>query len=49
MDAFITLFLTAVAVAVVLNVILKKFGIPTIIGYIATGLFVREFYGFSTN
>ncbi|TWO23876.1 cation:proton antiporter [Campylobacter insulaenigrae] len=49
MEEFLTLFLTAVAVAVVLNVILKKFGIPTIIGYIATGLFVREFYGFSTN
>lgn len=49
MDEFLTLFLTAVAVAVVLNVILKKFGIPTIIGYIVTGLFVREFYGFSTN
>lgn len=49
MEEFLTLFLTAVAVAVVLNVILKKFGIPTIIGYIATGLFVREFYGFGTN
>lgn len=49
MEEFLTLFLTAVAIAVVLNVILKKFGIPTIIGYIATGLFVREFYGFGTN
>ncbi|MBF7049583.1 cation:proton antiporter [Campylobacter volucris] len=49
MEEFLTLFLTAVAIAVILNVILKKFGIPTIIGYIATGLFVREFYGFNTN
>ncbi|WP_257912582.1 glutathione-regulated potassium-efflux system protein, KefB/KefC family [Campylobacter lari] len=49
MEEFLNVFLVAVAFAVILNVILKKFGIPTIIGYIATGLFVREFYGFSTN
>lgn len=49
MNEFISLLLVASAFAIVLNVVLKKFGIPTIIGYIATGLFVREFYGFSTN
>lgn len=41
------LFLVTAAIAIVLNVILKKFEIPTIIGYIATGEIISEIYHLS--
>lgn len=44
MDSFIGLFLAATAIAVMLNVVLKKFFIPTIIGYIATGTIIAMIF-----
>ena len=45
MDSIIVLFLTATASAVVLNVLFKRFHIPTIIGYIVTGTFISQLFG----
>ncbi|MBZ7953350.1 cation:proton antiporter [Campylobacter sp. W0018] len=47
MDNFLEIFLIAAAIAIVLNVILKKFEIPTIIGYIAAGEIISEIYHLS--
>lgn len=44
MDNFLEIFLITVAIAIVLNVIFKKFEIPTIIGYIAAGEIISEIY-----
>ena len=41
MNDFLGIFLIAAAFAIFLNVILKKFQIPTIIGYIFTGLAIK--------
>ncbi|MCW1334585.1 cation:proton antiporter [Campylobacter jejuni] len=41
------MFLITVAIAIVLNVIFKKFEIPTIIGYIAAGEIISEIYHLS--
>lgn len=41
MNDFLEIFLIAAAFAIVLNVFLKKFQIPTIIGYIFTGLIIK--------
>jgi CPA2 family monovalent cation:H+ antiporter-2 len=48
-DSFLTIFLTAVALAVVLNVVLKRFKIPTIIGYIATGAIIAQVFDLHGN
>ena len=42
----LTIFLT-VAIATVLNIILKRFGISHIIGYIATGTIISYLFGFN--
>lgn len=47
MDNFLEIFLITVAIAIVLNVIFKKFEIPTIIGYIAAGEIISEIYHLS--
>ncbi|EDK4935096.1 potassium transporter [Campylobacter jejuni] len=47
MDNFLEIFLITVAIAIVLNAIFKKFEIPTIIGYIATGEIISEIYHLS--
>lgn len=41
MNDFLAIFLVAAAFAIFLNVFLKKFQIPTIIGYIFTGLAIK--------
>lgn len=46
---FLELFLITAAIAIVLNVILKKFEIPTIIGYIAAGEIISEIYHLSNT
>lgn len=46
---FLELFLVTAAIAIVLNVILKKFEIPTIIGYIVAGEIISEFYHLSNT
>lgn len=47
MDNFLEIFLITAALAIVLNVIFKKFEIPTIIGYIAAGEIISEIYHLS--
>lgn len=42
MDLFIQIFLVVTLFSIVLNIIFKKFGMPTIIGYIATGIFLSR-------
>lgn len=49
MDAFLELFLVAAALAVVLNVLFKRFSIPTIIGYIATGICIAQIYSLKNS
>ncbi|MBZ7985627.1 cation:proton antiporter [Campylobacter sp. Cr9] len=44
MQAFLEIFLITSAIAIILNVVLKKFSIPTIIGYIATGFIIEEVF-----
>lgn len=44
MENFLIIFLSAIACAVVLNVILKYFSIPTIIGYIFTGIVISKIF-----
>ncbi|MDP1784710.1 MAG: cation:proton antiporter, partial [Sulfuricurvum sp.] len=45
-NLLLSIFLT-VAIATVLNIILKKFGISHIIGYIATGTIISYLFGFN--
>ncbi|EIT8331152.1 cation:proton antiporter [Campylobacter coli] len=47
MDNFLEIFLITAALAIVLNVIFKKFEIPTIIGYIAAGEIISKIYHLS--
>ncbi|MBZ7994675.1 cation:proton antiporter [Campylobacter canadensis] len=49
MKGFLEIFLITAAIAIVLNVVLKKFSIPTIIGYIFTGLIVGLSFNIHTN
>lgn len=46
---FLQVFLIAVASAVILNVFLKRFELPTIIGYIITGIVLSQIYHFSVD
>ena len=45
-NLLLSIFLT-VAIATVLNIILKRFGISHIIGYIATGTIISTLFGFN--
>ncbi|EAJ5693098.1 potassium transporter [Campylobacter fetus] len=49
MDNFLELFLAATAFAIVLNVFFKRYEIPTIIGYIVTGIFISKTFGLTYN
>ena len=44
MDNFLFAFLLAVSISIALNLVLKRFEIPTIIGYIITGTVISEFF-----
>lgn len=46
MELFLQFFLVGMACAIVLNVILKKINIPSIIGYIITGVILSSMYEF---
>ncbi|MCH5336948.1 MAG: cation:proton antiporter, partial [Campylobacter sp.] len=46
---FLQVFLIAVASAVILNVFLKRFELPTIIGYIITGIVLSQIYHFNVD
>lgn len=45
MENFLELFLWTAACTVILNVIFKRYDIPTIIGYIFTGIVISKFFG----
>ncbi|MCR4941959.1 MAG: cation:proton antiporter [Campylobacter sp.] len=49
METFLLAFLITISLSIVLNVIFKKFEIPTIIGYIVTGVAISEIFGFQSN
>lgn len=49
MQGFLEIFLITSAIAIVLNVALKKINIPTIIGYIVTGFIIEEVFFVTTN
>lgn len=44
MDNILALILSATAIATVLNIVLKRFNIPTIIGYIITGFTIASLF-----
>lgn len=47
MELFVKLFLIVTALSIILNVIFKTFDLPTIIGYIITGICLSNIYGLS--
>ncbi|MGP1485116.1 MAG: cation:proton antiporter domain-containing protein [Campylobacter sp.] len=49
LEQFLLAFLLTVFLSIALNVILKKFEIPTIIGYIITGTIISEFFYLKSN
>lgn len=44
MELFLVLFLISIAIAVLLNVVFKKFEIPSIIGYVLTGSIITQIF-----
>ena len=42
MDNIIYIFVITAGCAVLFNLIFRRYGIPTIIGYIATGIFISQ-------
>ncbi|MBE3022211.1 cation:proton antiporter [Campylobacter sp. 7477a] len=49
MEKILLAFLLATALSIVLNVVFKKFAIPTIIGYIVTGTIISGFMNIKSN
>ena len=49
MDNLLAVILSATALATVLNILLKRFSIPTIIGYILTGFAIAYMYDLGRN
>ena len=49
MQHVIPVLISAVAIATALNVALKRFGIPTVIGYILTGVIIGSAFGISLH
>ena len=49
LEHFLPAFLLTVFLSILLNVILKKFEIPTIIGYIITGTIISEFFNLKSD
>lgn len=47
MENFLQIFLIATSSVIILNVIFKKFEIPTIIAYIVTGIIISQIYHFN--
>lgn len=48
-EHFLPAFLLTVFLSIILNVILKKYEIPTIIGYIITGTVISEFFNLKSS
>ncbi|CAD7286710.1 Glutathione-regulated potassium-efflux system protein KefC [Campylobacter majalis] len=49
MDYFLLAFLLTVFLSIILNIFFKRFEIPTIIGYIVTGIIVSEAFELKSN
>ena len=49
MDNLLAIILSAIAIATLLNILLKRFNIPTIIGYIITGFAIAYMYNLGRN
>ncbi|MDD3344558.1 MAG: cation:proton antiporter [Sulfurospirillaceae bacterium] len=49
MDNLLSIILSATAIATFLNILLKRFNIPTIIGYIITGFAIAYLYNLGKN
>ncbi len=49
MDSFLLVLLSVVFMTIILNTIMKKFGLPTILGYIITGIILMRFYKVGLN
>lgn len=49
MDNLLIIILSATAIATLLNILLKRFNIPTIIGYIITGFVLSYIYSLGNN
>ena len=45
MENLLTIILTAVVIATLLNVLFKRFEIPTVIGYIVSGAIINQLFG----
>jgi CPA2 family monovalent cation:H+ antiporter-2 len=49
MDNLLIIILSATAISTILNIVLKRFNIPTIIGYIFTGFAIASLYDLGRN
>lgn len=49
MDNLVYIFIIAAGAAILFNLIFRRYGIPTIIGYIATGIFISQLFGLKSN
>jgi len=49
MDSFLLVLLSIVFMTIILNTIMKKFELPTILGYIITGIILMRFYKVGFN
>ena len=49
MENVLIILIVTIAIATVLNIILKKFDIPTVIGYVLSGFAISSFYHFAED
>lgn len=49
MDNLVYIFIIAAGAAILFNLVFRRYGIPTIIGYIATGIFISQLFGLKNN
>lgn len=49
MEHILIILIVTIAISTIINVFLKKFDIPTVIGYIATGLITMQIYDFGLH
>lgn len=49
MDEIVYIFVIAAGSAILFNLIFRRYGIPTIIGYIATGMLISQLFGLKSN
>ncbi|WP_169753430.1 cation:proton antiporter [Campylobacter mucosalis] len=49
METFLIAFLLTISLSITLNIVFKKFNIPTIIGYIVTGVVIADFFYYKAN